>query len=598
MAKVLQPSEGYISFEILISGAPIKDEIEIIEISTQMEVNRIALATVILGDGGAIDVSNNPFSNSEGKDFIPGNEIEIKLGYESKNTSVFKGIIVSQRLTVKNGKSQLEIKCRDKAVKMTKGRVNSIFEKEKDSEAISNVAKNSGITAKVDATTPELPTIMQYNCSDWDFVVIRAEMNNMMVINNQNELLVKKIDFSKSPAFEINAGQYVIDIDLNLDSENIAGGYELTAWDDSEQKASVVSKNLNDSLNHGNLSAKKISDVTINGNSKRYSSASILKDELNVWGEAMVNKAVLSKIRGTVKVPGTAGIIAGDLVKISGFTDRFNGNAFVSGVIQTVSEGAWVTNIQIGKSPEWHSSLPDVADINASGLLPAANGTQIATVKKINEDPDGNYRVLVTLPAFTGTGQDIGLWARLAFPYATKDAGFFFFPEIGDEVMVTFINNDPRFPVITGAVYNKKNIPKETPDEKNQFKSIYSKSGIHIRFDDEDKILTIQTPGGNVFTLNDKEKSITVNDSNDNSLKMDDSGITMKSAKDISLTADGKINIKGTDTVNIESTADVGLKGMNVQAEADVGFTAKGNGTAELSASGQTTVKGAMVMIN
>ena len=44
--------------------------------------------------------------------------------------------------------------------------------------------------------------------------------------------------------------------------------------------------------------------------------------------------------------------------------------------------------------------------------------------------------------------------------------------------------------------------------------------------------------------------------------------------------------------------ADVSAKGMNVNLEAQTGLTAKGNATAELSASGQTTVKGAMVMIN
>ena len=598
MATVLQPTEGYISLEILVNGSQISDVIEIMEISTQMEVNRIASATIVLMDGGAIDVGNSPFTNSEGNDFIPGNEVEIQLGYESKNTSVFKGIIVSQRITVRNGKSQLEVKCRDKAIQMTKGRLNAIFEKKKDSDAISTIAGNYGLQATVDATTTEFPVLMQYNCYDWDFVVIRAEMNSMMVITDKNNLLVKKYDFSKSPGYEINAGQYVIDIDLSLDSENIAGTYELTAWDYSEQKANNVSKNLDDSLGQGNLSAKKMSDVTINKNSQKYSSATVAKEELTSWSEAMVNKAVLSKIRGTVKVPGTANIIAGDLVKISGFTDRFNGNAFVSGVSHSVRDGAWLTTLQIGKSHEWHATLPDVQDINASGLLPAANGTQIATVKKIYEDQDGNFRVQVTLPSFTGDGQDTGLWARLAFPYASKDAGFFFFPEIGDEVIVTFINNDPRFPVITGAVYSKKNTPKETPDEKNQFKSIYSKSGINIRFDDEDKILTIQTPGENIFTLDDKEKSVTIKDSNDNSLKMDESGIALNSAKDISLTADGKINIKGTDTVNIESTADVTMKGMNVQAEADTGFTAKGNATAEVSASGQTTIKGAMVMIN
>ena len=50
--------------------------------------------------------------------------------------------------------------------------------------------------------------------------------------------------------------------------------------------------------------------------------------------------------------------------------------------------------------------------------------------------------------------------------------------------------------------------------------------------------------------------------------------------------------------MTITSKADVKIDGLNVNCEAKVGLVAKGAASAELSASGQTTVKGAMVMIN
>lgn len=62
--------------------------------------------------------------------------------------------------------------------------------------------------------------------------------------------------------------------------------------------------------------------------------------------------------------------------------------------------------------------------------------------------------------------------------------------------------------------------------------------------------------------------------------------------------AKGNILLDATSKVSVKAKSDVGLEGMNVKATAKVGFTAKGNATAEISASGQTTVKGAMVMIN
>ena len=598
MAKILQEQDGLIEFDILLAGAKLKDTVEICEINIQREVNRIAFATIEIVDGDAIGAVNEPFTNSEGADFIPGNEIEIKLGYGSKREEVFKGIITAQRLIIKQGRSRLVISCKDKAVKITKGRFNAIFQDGKDSDAIKKIVGKYGLKLKMDATDTVQPILMQYNCSDWDFLVIRAELNNMCVLTDNNNLNIKRLDFSEAAAFEINAAQYVIDIDLTLDSEKITNSFHLKSWNDREQKENEVSVTINDGLSQGNLSAKKLSGVFDGGATNRYTAASLSEGELKLWGTTLANKAVLSKIQGSITVPGTSDIKAGDMINISGFSQRFNGKAYISKVTHEVKEGEWVTMVFVGKAPKWHSALEDVEAISASGLIPATNGIQIGKVKKIAEDPEGNYRVLVTLPTYSGPGQADGLWARLALPYASADAGFFFFPEIDDEVLVTFVNNDPRYPVITGALYSHKNKPKEVPDAKNQFKSIHSKSGINIRFNDEDKILTIETPDGNSFMLDDNEKKITVKDISGNSMVLDDSGIAMDSTKDIKLSAKGNVDITANGGITLKANSDVKADGANIQLSAQAGFTAKGNASAEISASGQTTVKGAMVMIN
>lgn len=597
MATALQQQDGIISFDILINGSKIKDTVEIIEIVVEMEINRIASATIIMEDGGSIGVDNADFVNSESDDFIPGNKIQISMGYEDTRENVFEGIVVSQNLKVKNNISQLIVTCRDEAIKMTKGRINSIFQKMKDSDAIKKITGNYGLDSDVGETKNQYAQLMQYNSSDWDFVVIRSEMNNMFVITDKNKLTVKNYDF-KSVNYTIDASQFLISIDICLDSHNVTNKISLNAWDQAKQEVLSSQATIKNDIPQGNITAVKLSEAVNSKGSNRYSSTSLSKEELDIWGEAMTTKGVLSKIQGKISIPGTAGILAGDVIKLSGFSDRFNGNAFVSKVEQKMENGSWVTTLNLGRPVQWHSALPDVEESFASGLLPPANGTQIAIVKKIHEDPDGNYRVLVTLPVFSGDGQPDGIWARLAFPYASNNAGFFFFPEIGDEVLVTFINNDPRFPVITGSLYSSKNVPKEIPDEKNQFKSIFTKSGINICFDDEDKILTIITPGQNSFSLNDKDKSITVADQNKNKMVLNESGIELNSPKDIKITATGNIDISASGGLNLKANQDIKADGMNVQLSAKTSFTAKGNASAEVSASGQTTVKGGMVMIN
>jgi hypothetical protein len=72
MAKVLQQQDGIVSFDIFINGSKIKDVVEILEISVQMEVNRICSASILLVDGGAIGLSNEPYENSEGRGFYSG----------------------------------------------------------------------------------------------------------------------------------------------------------------------------------------------------------------------------------------------------------------------------------------------------------------------------------------------------------------------------------------------------------------------------------------------------------------------------------------------------------------------------------------------
>lgn len=79
---------------------------------------------------------------------------------------------------------------------------------------------------------------------------------------------------------------------------------------------------------------------------------------------------------------------------------------------------------------------------------------------------------------------------------------------------------------------------------------------------------------------------------------MDSRGITLTSSKDIILKAKGNITMDATMKLSGTAKQDISLEGMNVKVQAKIGASVKGNATAELSASGQTTVKGAMVMIN
>ena len=119
-----------------------------------------------------------------------------------------------------------------------------------------------------------------------------------------------------------------------------------------------------------------------------------------------------------------------------------------------------------------------------------------------------------------------------------------------------------------------------------------------IEYDEEKNIVIISTPGNNRIEISDDSRCIRLADQHKNEIVMDRNGISLSSCNDITLKARGGITMDATSRINGTVKNEICLEGLNVKIQAKVGAIVKGNATAELSASGQTTVKGAMVMIN
>lgn len=234
---------------------------------------------------------------------------------------------------------------------------------------------------------------------------------------------------------------------------------------------------------------------------------------------------------------------------------------------------------------------------SASGLLPGVGGLAIGKVRQIDQDPDGQNRVLVEAPMIDPAGD--GIWARLASPYASDAAGIFFYPEIGDEVVLGFLNDDPSFPVVLGSLYSKARTPPYTPDASNASKAIVTRNELTISLDDARKIIVIKTPGGQQITLSDDARSIALADSNNNKVTLSSEGIALSSCGNVSISAMGNVNIEAKGgAASITGATQISASAPNISASASAAITLKGDASAELISSGITTVRGAMVKIN
>lgn len=173
----------------------------------------------------------------------------------------------------------------------------------------------------------------------------------------------------------------------------------------------------------------------------------------------------------------------------------------------------------------------------SAGWLQAAYLARVVSL----DDPERRERVQVRLFAFDGPDdQDAPLWARVVCPFAGANRGAFFMPDVDDEVLVVFMNGDPRHPLVIGGLWNGASAPPASlADEGNRYKRIRSKNGVVVTLDDRrgQERLVLETPAGQRVTLADGPGTVTVEDGSGNRIVLDAAGIRIEAAAEVKVQA-------------------------------------------------------------
>lgn len=575
------------TFKLISGGKDISNEYSVLSLTVNRIVNRVPTAQVVLRDGSA---AAETFPASEGNDLIPGQEIEIAVGYDGNDQTIFKGLIIEQALKVKsNGDSILVIDCKDLSTKLTIGRHSRYFTDSTDSDAIAEIIGNySDLSSDVESTQITHSEIVQYYTTDWDFMLSRAEMNGKVVLVQDGKIIVKAPTTNGSPLITLTYGANLLEFEVAMDARYQYQAVKAKSWSYTNQELLEV-EGIEPLVNaQGNLSGQDLAEVIGLSEWELHHGGLVEQEELQAWADAQLLKSRLGKIQGRVKTKGYPDAQPDALIEIKGVGGRFNGLAYVAGIRHSLSGGSWRTDLQLGLCPKWFYKEPDLVEQKASGLLPGVNGLQIGVVVQLQDDPNGEDRILVKAPTIDPQAE--GIWSRIATLDAGNNRGSFFRPDIGDEVVLGFLNDDPRDPIVLGMLNSSaKPAPLSASDDNHQ-KGFFTRSEMKVTFDDENQVIALETPGGNKITISDQDQGIILKDQNDNTLTMNDSGIVINSPKDITLEATGKLTLK--------ASQDASLEGLNVDVKANAQFKAEGTAGAEVSTSAIAVLKGSLVQIN
>ena len=540
-----------VTVTVASNGTPISPEIELLAVHTRRELNKLPSARLSFIDG---DIANRKFPLSDGATFAPGADIEIKARWEDQPSSevvIFKGKVVRHSLQVSNRGSLLHVELKDKAILMTRGRKNAVRQDISDADTFSRLIGDAGLTAgTVDATSHKHRSLVQYQCTDWDFMLSRAQAlgRQVLVVDGVVSVRAPKLSGSAKLKLEFGLGE-IYDWDLEFDAADQTSGIDAQGWDEANQAALSATGTAKAEPAQGKLRGAAAASSLSLAKRTLAQFAPMAQTELQDWADGQLTRSRMAMLRGSVSLLGNGTLLPLDIVELAGMGLRFNGKALVSGVAHRIEEGNWLTDLQLGLAADALIDDAAASAAPAAALLPAVSGLQIGIVASVQDDPDKAMRVSLNLPVL---GTDAApVWARWAFADAGNARGMVFWPEVGDEVVVGFFNDDPRQPVVLGSLFSAKNpphAPYDQPQDKNETKGFFTKSGNEIGFIDGDKPqIFIRTPAKREILLDDDAKQIKLSDADGNSLVMDGNGITITTDKDFKVSAaKGAVEIAGS----------------------------------------------------
>jgi len=195
-------------------------------------------------------------------------------------------------------------------------------------------------------------------------------------------------------------------------------------------------------------------------------------------------------------------------------------------------------------------------DLFNRAITDQMRGNYLAEVVSV-QDPDNLARVQIRFLSYDGIGEQDGpVWARVAVAFAGNQCGSFFIPDVGDEVLVSFVNNDPRMAVIIGSFWNGRDAPPETlggsGDSVDRW-AFVGKAGSRIAIVEESAstaTIELTTANGVSATLTDEAGGKVEIVAAGNTITIDSSGVKIDSPAKVEVNASTVEVNSGMVTVN------------------------------------------------
>ena len=560
-----------VTLTISVDGTELPGTVPILGVEVVSQANRIPYARLRIGDG---DSARGDFAAEQRRSVRAGrNRCRSAPAITARPRRCSAASCSANGVVVRRGSSWLEVGVPRRGVQDDAGSARTATSKSRatatSSETLLDDYSGDGVSAgDITATTVVHPQLLQYQATDWDFMISRLEAAGQICF----------VDGGKVSSVQtVAVGQAGGGARLRRDAcssstprstrERRPAGVRALAWDPSGQSLLDVSAADPEWSGNGNLTRGQVERRRRPQRGSRSGTAAPrLRRTADRSRTARCCAPVSRRRADACAFQGLTAVKPGSVLTLSRLSDRFNGNVYVTGVRHEFSGGNWTTDAEFGLPRETHAERVAMSHLPAAGLAAAVHGLQVGIVTSWPTIRATSIAFASKSRSRAWTNRASGRASRRSTPAIS--AARCSVPRKDDEVVLGFFHGDPAQPVVLGMLHSSAKAPPITPTDDNDEKGYVSRSKMALRFDDKKKVAILETPGGNRLTLSDDDGGITLEDQNGNSIVLNNDGIALKSDKK-AVTIKAKSDLKA-EAMNAEIKATERRDGQGQQQGGDL----------------------------
>ena len=480
-----------------------------------------------------------------------GDPLTIKFYQYGKVVQHFSGIITKIHCKRKTGGGYgtLYISGNAPSILLDSGKECQSYENKTLQEIVAAATQEYDESAKVDTsagvnTTRTLPYTVQYQESDYDFICRLAKYYGEYFYYDGSKLIFGN---KLQETIELGENLNLIDEEFFLEVKpqdfqyinyNIHQG--TSENNDSRDAANEYKNNpiQTDAKNASKKIYKKIPQ-------KYHSATSLEQSSIDLEDVVRLEKdkrELLLKVKGQSRDPR---------LRMNTFACLTDINARAMETYRVVKISHYHSGMEYYNSFEGIPMMRTPADFDENAF---PHSEQQPAIVKDNNDPLGMGRVRVQF-LWQAKRNEMTPWIRVVQPYTGGGKGFYFIPEIGEEVMIDFEGGNAERPFVLGAHYNGEAKSGYSPTTK----AIHTQSGTKILLNDADGSVRIEDPSGNIYAMDGK------------------GNIKVQAPKNITFVAGENISLRATASIDIDAGVDISETAgamLNKNAIGDYSLTA------------------------